>query len=313
MSTPTRLTFKKRDKPKLTLKKKVTLSKPLVRPKRAKKTLAPKKSSLVFMDASYFIFYRYHATKAWYRHRDKELHECNIDNEEFVISFARHFNSWTEKIAKKFKTTTDKFFWFKDAPKDTVWRTPLFPNYKSTREEKTDEGITGFFPYCFEHLIPKDRVIYVPRAEADDVAAIATHYENETNPDQKIAIFTGDTDYLQLVNENTMVVKAPKLEQLPIQIKIGKEKLQVSPDVYIRHKFLVGDVTDEIPKVYHGCGPRIAYQMVNDPILFKKNITDHPERNARYQENKTLICFDQIPDDIRAEGIAVYNKVRNSI
>lgn len=308
----TKLTFKKRDdKPKLNLKKKILISKPIKSRAKVKKT-PQKKSHLVFMDASYFIFYRYHATKAWYRHQDKEL-ECSINNEEFVISFARHFNTWIEKIAKKFKTTTDNFFWFKDASKDTVWRTPLFPNYKSTRDEKTDEGITGFFPYCFEHLIPKDRVIYVPRAEADDVAAIATQYENEINPDQQIAIFTGDTDYLQLVNQNTKVVKAPKLDQIPIQIKIGKERFDVTPEVYIKHKILVGDVTDEIPKVYHGCGPRIAYQMVNDPILFKKNVIDHPDRHARYKQNETLICFSKIPDDIRAQGIEVYTRVRNSI
>ena len=132
-------------------------------------------------------------------------------------------------------------------------------------------------------------------------------------PENRIIIITGDTDYLQLVNKSTRVVKLPTLEDLPLEIKIGKNRIKVSPEEYLNVKILTGDKTDEIPAVYHGCGPRTALNMIKDPIMFKKNIEDIPEHKQSYEMNRKLISFDEIPVKIVNEIEESYKKVKNNM
>lgn len=299
----------------------IKLSKKIVDP--AIKTPAPRKKAsgsnnsdntpLIFIDTSYFIFYRYHATKAWYLHskKDEDADDLTIENEGFVENYSKHFRQWTAKISKKFKTPESKFFWFRDSPKEEVWRTPLFPAYKATRDEKCPDGIEGFFAYTYDNLIPVERQMLVPCAEADDVAAIAAKLENVNNPTQPIVIITADTDYLQLVNSVTRVVKLPNFDDIPVVVKIGKDKVTVTPNEYLLIKVLLGDSCDEISKVYAGCGPSTALNISRNPDEFTRLIENHPDRFAKYQLNLTLISFNEIPESIRTKCQAAYMAVRS--
>jgi 5'-3' exonuclease len=270
-------------------------------------------SPLIFIDTSYFIFYRYHATKAWYLHskKDEDAGDLTIDNLGFVENYNKHFRQWTAKISKKFKVPESQFFWFKDSPKEDVWRTPIFPKYKATRDEKCPEGIKGFFLHTYQNLIPLERQMLVPCAEGDDIAAVAAKLENATNPTQPILIITADTDYLQLVNSVTRVVKLPNFDDIPVVVKIGKDKVTVTPDEYLMIKVLLGDTCDEIPKVYSGCGPSTAMNISRNPDEFTRLIENHPDRLEKYQQNLTLISFNEIPDNIRDNCQAAYMAVRS--
>jgi 5'-3' exonuclease len=308
---------KSNDKPKMIkLVKRIEMPKPATTrsttPRKTRTRASTGVKPYVFVDTSYFVFYRYHATKVWYsKHTDSGSEEsCTIDNEDFVNAFTRHFCDWKGKIAKKFKVSEDDLFWFRDSPRESLWRTPLFPEYKASREDKCSPAIGSFFKLVFEKLLSNDRMIRVEGAEADDVAAIATRYEQKNSPDRDIYVLTADTDYLQLCNERTKIVKLPKFETIPVQVKLGKEKKIVSPDVYLETKILVGDASDEIPKVYVGCGPKIAYNIATDRELFKKNIESHPDRLEKYLHNRKLICFDEIPDDIKEKALARYLEVK---
>ncbi len=270
-------------------------------------------SPLIFIDTSYFIFYRYHATKAWYLHskKDEDAGDLTIDNLGFVENYNKHFRQWTAKISKKFKVPESQFFWFKDSPKENVWRTPIFPKYKATRDDKCPEGIKGFFLHTYQNLIPLERQMLVPCAEGDDIAAIAAKLENATNPTQPILIITADTDYLQLVNPVTRVVKLPNFDDIPVVVKNGKDKITVTPDEYLMIKVLLGDTCDEIPKVYSGCGPSTAMSISRNPDEFTRLIENHPDRLEKYQLNLTLISFNKIPDNIRDNCQAAYMAVRS--
>ena len=298
-----KLTLRRKSPAKITLKNKITI-------KKGKSVTLKPKQSLVFIDTSYFIFYRYHATKAWYKHSGKgEDDNCHIEDEAFVDSFTKHFKQWCEKISKQFGVKQSDFFWFRDSPRETLWRTPLFEGYKANRD--CPDGISGFFRYVYDNLIPGDRQIKVDRAEADDVAAVAVKLENKMNPHVDIVVLTADTDYLQLVNDKVKIVKLPKFQEIPVEVKVGKNKMKVTPREYLITKILVGDTADEIPKVYAGCGPSVALKIARDEEMFKKCIEDHPDRLEKFNHNKTLICFDQIPDDIREMAEMEYLKVRN--
>jgi 5'-3' exonuclease len=282
------------------------------KPRASRATTSIASLPLVFIDTSYFIFYRYHATKAWYLHSKKEddKDDLTIDNQGFVENYSKHFRQWTAKISKKFKVPESQFYWFRDSPKETVWRTPLFPAYKATRDKKCPDGIEGFFTYTYDNLIPKNRQMIVEGAEADDIAAVAAQMENANNPTQHLVIITADTDYLQLVNDVTRVVKLPNFDDIPLVVKLGKEKVTVTPKEYLVIKVILGDTADEIPKVYSGCGPSTALNISRDPDTFKRLIEDHPERLEKYQHNLTLISFDEIPAEIRQKCQLAYILVR---
>lgn len=297
------------DEPTTTTKKKtdkIIIKSPLKSSTKKPKSLVSVRR-LLFIDASFFIFYRYNATKVWYSTHKAKEGECNIENEEFVQNYTKHFNDWVTKIKKK--TNSQHVYWFKDSPLDTLWRIPIFPSYKSNREDKCPKEISAFFRYTYEKLIPPNNVISIKQAEADDCVDIAVRFENKTNPDTKIVIVTGDTDYIQLINDNTRVIKMPKLDDMPVEIKLGKDKkdkIKTTPSIFINTKILLGDACDEIPKVYSGCGPKTAYDIARDPDMFKKLIEDHPDRYANYKKNRILMHFDEIPNDIRKEGEELY-------
>lgn len=322
----TKFKFKTQDNRKLTLKKKLTFPKVEIQKDEIQKDEKRKdekrkdetKSTIVLIDGSYFIFRRYCATKVWYsQHTEKGASEdCNIENEDFVKHYTKHFGDWVNKINKEFKP--DELYWFKDSPKDTVWRTPLFKEYKSHRDDLCPPHVGKFFAYSYQDLIPANKVILVDTAEADDSLAIAAKFENKTRPSCKIVIFTGDTDYLQLVNDRTRVVnfKGPKLVDIPLEVKLGKKdgkqvKELVASDIYLTIKILLGDKTDGIPGV-PGCGPATAYKLATDSEYFTQYINNNPTRKNIYEKNRLLISFDEIPVELKNEIERVYQQIKDN-
>jgi 5'-3' exonuclease len=270
----------------------------------------------IYVDGSFFCFYRYGATSVWFSQHKKlgEDSDCHVDNPDFMEYYMSQFQSMVDKICKKFKSTD--IYWFADTPQEELWRMPHHPSYKDGREEKANHFIGPIIGASYRDLIPKDRVIKVPKTEADDGIAIATQYERKKNSEQKIYIISGDSDLLQLCDENTIQIN-PKsnttLSPMPIQIKIGKNRIDVAPDVYLRTKILMGDKTDEIPAVYSGCGPATAHQLAMDNDKFDKEIRNIPERYESYLKNKMLISLWEIPEDLGNALQSTYVKIVKEI
>lgn len=313
------LNFKKKEpKNKLNFKKPSAKAKAKAKAKANVKEVIPvnmDNKTYVMIDASYFIFRRYCATQVWFcSHTSKgEKDDCNINNSDFTGFFTKHFNDWVGNIIKQYKP--DQIFWFKDSPKATVWRTPLFEQYKEHRDDLCPPHVGEFFKYAYQSLIPPDRVIVVPTAEADDALAISARYEHANNPNLNIIVFTGDTDYLQLVNDKIKVVnmKGKKCIPLPVQVVTGvvdkkKVKQNVDGATYLFIKILLGDKTDGIPGI-KGVGPATAWKLSQDPEYFNEFIMNNPKRRETFEHNQLMISFDYIPqqlqDDIRETYVDV--------
>ena len=155
----------------------------------------------------------------------------------------------------------------------------------------------------------------VPTAEADDALAISARYEHANNPNLNIIVFTGDTDYLQLVNDKIKVVnmKGKKCIPLPVQVVTGvvdkkKVKQNVDGATYLFIKILLGDKTDGIPGI-KGVGPATAWKLSQDPEYFNEFIMNNPKRRETFEHNQLMISFDYIPqqlqDDIRETYVDV--------
>jgi hypothetical protein len=193
-------------------------------------------------------------------------------------------------------------------------------SYKGTREEKqklkekdTNNNIGTIIKWTYQNLIPSDKVIRVAKTEADDGIAVAVAYEKLLN--SKIIIISGDSDLLQLCDNNVLMMN-PKsnstMDISKIEMKFGKTKIEMSGDVYRKTKILAGDKTDEIEPVFIGCGPNKAYELALSPEKFDLEITQIPERLLNYERNKKLISLDQIPPELHKELEKQYLLIKDS-
>jgi len=243
-----------------------------------------KNKTLILIDASYYVFYRYFATLKWYNIQKKEYTE-----EEFNISFLKHLQSDIKKITKKWKTDINNIIFCLDCARTKIWRNDYYSEYKSTRVLNTNfnQNIFGIF---YNYLKEKNIcTLNCDKLEADDVVYL-THIsvKNEFN---KITIITNDNDYLQLISDNTEIVN--------MQFKniLTRTKLTTSKSILI-FKALLGDKSDNIPKVGTGINKETAIKMANDENMLN-NWLDKHNLNEKYEFNLRLISFEYIPQELQ--------------
>ena len=130
--------------------------------------------------------------------------------------------------------------------------------------------------------------------EADDCIAIATKHLINTVEDVKITIITADQDYLQLVNDQTDIFTL-KLKPLRTEKNSSGD---AECDLFC--KIVLGDKSDNIPKVFDKCGKKTALKLWNDKkSLREKLIKENAEE--RFNRNKKLIDFKEIPEELSNE------------
>ncbi len=190
------------------------------------------------------------------------------------------------------------------------WRKEVYPHYKAMRKknrEKSDldwnkifkilnelrEDLKIHFPY---------KVIDVDGAEADDVIAILTMNKD---PDEKIIICSSDGDFKQLQRYDNVKQYNP---MNGTYIK--------SPDVLkeLKEKIIRGDSGDGLSNILSQDDCFIVGKRQN-AISSKKIelwIDKNPEEFctedmlARYNRNKLLIDFEEIPNSIKDSIINAY-------
>jgi 5'-3' exonuclease len=134
-----------------------------------------------------------------------------------------------------------------------------------------------------------------PKLEADDCIALSVKHLVKKYPDCHIYIITSDRDYLQLNSHNV------DLFNLAFK-NIAENKSSTGNSLQdLQIKTIMGDISDNIPSVFPKCGPKTAQKCIDDPEFFKKKMNDNPEYYKQYELNKTLVDFNNIPEDIVKE------------
>ena len=90
-------------------------------------------ANFIFIDGSYFIFYRYYALLQWWNISKQEpvIEETPpSENERFVELFKTTFVKKIKEISKKLKVDNPIYIVGKDCPREKIWRHSLFDNYK---------------------------------------------------------------------------------------------------------------------------------------------------------------------------------------
>jgi len=260
--------------------------------------------TFLFIDGSYYCFYRYYSMMSWWRHAYPENPlENPYENEEFVNKFKKTFIEKLEQIPKMLNIHKENptIIVGKDCKRENIWRNKLFPEYKETRDNPLIKFMGGaFFRMVYEDEMFKQGgaqyIIKHPELEADDCIAISVKHLLNKYPSCNIYIITSDKDYLQLVRENVKVFNLSFKNIAENKTSTGNYQKD------LELKIIMGDISDNIPSVFPKCGPKTAKKCIDNPEYFKSKLkTD--EYVKQYELNKILIDFNNIPKNLVDEFI----------
>jgi DNA polymerase I len=146
-------------------------------------------------------------------------------------------------------------------------RYEVFPEYKGAREEARQadpEAARNHAEYKFQvpliqksaELLGITQLVH-PDYEADDMGALLC----AARPNRKKRLVTGDTDWLQMLDENTEWFDPRKDGKLITLATLQSAVGYFTPDEYIQGKCLIGDTSDSIPGI-PDIGPKTAMEFM---------------------------------------------------
>jgi len=257
--------------------------------------------NILLIDLGYYNFYRFYATKQWYKSANPDdKFEQGYDwsqNEIFWKKFSKMFLTNIDKYIKKFNI--DKIVIAKDCPRCQIWRTSLFDKYKGNREEnykKTNFQGGKVFKRSYEEIIPdlikkkNFKLMKCKCLEADDLIAICVK-KFKKNKNNNLWVVSSDHDLLQLIDENVTLINA--------KMKSYNNKSYGSPEKDVFMKVILGDKSDNIPKVFNRVGEKTALKIYDDKKLLLQKFRDNKGSFEQFCFNKLLIDFKYIPIDIK--------------
>jgi len=256
----------------------------------------------IFIDGSYFCFYRYHSIMRWWKSAYPENPLADpFANEQFVEKFKKTFVDTVKNLKKKLNIENEDPFIIvgKDCRRQNIWRNEFYDKYKATRVN--DDGFMGgpFFKMVYEDNMFQEGgarvVVKHPKLEADDCVAIFVKHVVENYTNANVKIITSDKDYLQLAG--------PKVRIFNLGYKeISEETLGGSAEADLFCKIVMGDTSDNIKSVLNKCGPKTALKCFKDRTYFDERMK---KENAyeRFELNQKIIDFNFIPQNIIDEFV----------
>lgn len=198
--------------------------------------------------------------------------------------------------------------------RDGYWRKEFFPHYKACRKKDREENsfvdwkeifrvkailledLETYFPY---------KVLHVSRAEADDIIGHLA-----LTADSPVLIVGSDKDYYQC-QTNTMVKQwSTRLKDFVVC---------TTPKSALVEKIVKGDKGDGIPNIKSpedcfvtGARQKSVYKddlkEIEESIFFHgKYMTEDSEKQRRFDLNKKLVDFTEIPPDIKLQILEAFH------
>ena len=265
----------------------------------------------IFIDGSYFVFYRFHALlKYWRNAKADDLAAMTnpFDSEEFKQKYIQMVYRSLDDIPKKFKLKNKEFkvFLAQDCPRKLIWRNNLLPEKSYKGKRVNNQHIGNFFNMLKEKQIfeqynnYKLHLLHHDSLEADDLIAISI--QHIIKDFEKIYILSQDMDYTQLLHENIFLVN------LRFKHVITDRNSTGIPEKDLFIKCVTGDKSDNIPGVFKKCGKKTAEKYYDNQELFKQKLTLE-NREDQYKLNRLLIDFTNIPEELRDSFIETYNEL----
>jgi 5'-3' exonuclease len=260
--------------------------------------------TFIFIDGSYFCFYRYHSLLTWWKNAYPEQSDVLLDpyqNQQFVEKFKKTFVENVAKIPKSLKLDKSErpiIIVGRDCKRENIWRNELFPNYKGTRANGSEDGFMGgpFFKMAYDEKLfiqgGARSILKHPKLEADDCIAITVKHLLKEYPACNIYIITSDKDYLQLAQERV------HLYNLAFKDLTEQKSCTGDANCDLFCKIVTGDVSDNIPSVFPKCGPKTALKYFENRDLFEKKLLESNAFQTQYELNRKIIDFNYIPEEL---------------
>jgi len=255
-------------------------------------------NTFIFIDGSYFCFYRYHSLITWWKNaypEQMDVLQNPFQNELFVDKFKKTFVSNIQSMKKKLqipKTVQPIIIVGKDCKRQDIWRNEFFTNYKGTRNDDTFMG-GPFFKMVYDEQLfiagGAKTIISHQNLEADDCIAISTKHLLNKYTDCNIYIITSDKDYLQLAEPRVHLYNLGYKKLTDMKSSTGNANC----DLFC--KIVSGDPSDNIPSVFPKCGPKTALKFFENKELFKTKLDSSIEFMEQYKLNTKIIDFNFIP------------------
>lgn len=234
---------------------------------------------LIIIDGHNFLWRAYSAPLNFFSKKGTPLHTTTIYLKlvRRAVSIIKSFaESISVVVVFDTDTTNDNF--------------ELSEDYKANRKKVSEEDNPyQHIPYIQKTLDFLDiKYLEIPNIEADDIIASISKSFCKKFPTNKAYIVSSDTDFYQLLDKQTFILKLKKNNDYEIiKSKYVKEKLGITPKQYINFKSLTGDSADNIKGIY-GIGPVTARKIICKEIDF--DITKHKKILNLNKKLITLNC-----------------------
>lgn len=162
------------------------------------------------------------------------------------------------------------FVWCWDGAGKT-WRHKMAAaTYKATREEMRQNHASDVallhqqLPVLKKFLINTGFKVYeVPRLECDDLIGILTKEIIARDLFDEVIIYSGDKDFYQFIGERVKQVKGMRDGKLAwADPKEIKEEFGIPVSKWTQLRAIIGDPSDNIPRIFPGVGPKTAAKFV---------------------------------------------------
>ncbi len=191
---------------------------------------------------------------------------------------------------------------FFDRPEPT-FRKEMFDNYKIQRPKAPDELISQIIEAHNLFTAFGVKTYEAPGYEADDLIGVGAK-QLKLIADMKVKILTSDSDILQLVEGDKIVVESPQkgISEMKIYDSAAvEEKYEgLGPSQIPDFKGLVGDASDNIPGV-QGIGPKTAI-----PIIKKYDSLENFLEKGR-EEKVYQKIYEQKDQALLSKSLATIN------
>ena len=255
--------------------------------------------TFIFIDGSYFCFYRYHSLLTWWKNAYPEIIlDDPFLNEQFVAKFRKTFVDHVQNLRKNLgisKNANPTIIVGRDCKRENIWRNELFPNYKATRANGKEDGFMGgpFFKMVYQDNLfiegGAKALLSHPTLEADDCIALSVKHVLNKYPCCDVYIITSDKDYLQLAEPRVHIYN------LGFKKITDQKSSTGSAECDLFCKIVMGDISDNIPSVFPKCGPKTALKYYEDQASFQKRLDSDDKFIAQYNTNKKIVDFNEIP------------------
>lgn len=281
-------------------------------------TVNASEGTVLLIDLSYFVFYRYFATFNWYKRQAGVAIDVEkiIEDPVFMEKYSKMFEKTIMELIKTYKVNVrSNVIFVKDCSRDNIWRHKHYDGYKATRDDRSSVFNKDVFIYTYNVLLPqlKEKIGFQMTGhyclEADDVIAIITNDTLEFAAVASavdcvsVAIVTNDNDYIQLLNHKNLVTEGnsngvenrAKLCIRNLQDKNICERVGCSPCEYINVKKILGDKSDNIPSILKKCGEKTAHKLATNEGALAALFEKDAGAKAQFELNELLIDFNKIP------------------